>query len=49
MGVYATCLGQSCMRVLRKMFGLKPALSVVAAVDEPKLSEELVFINFFGF
>jgi len=35
------------MRVLLKMFGLKPSLLVMAAVGEPKLLEELVFILFF--
>lgn len=35
------------MRVLLKVFCLKPSLLVVAAVGEPKLLEELVFINFF--
>lgn len=28
-GVHATCLGQFCVRVLPKVFGLKPALSAV--------------------
>lgn len=37
------------MRVLLKVFGLKPSLLVVAAVGEPKLLEELVFIIIYFF
>lgn len=37
------------MRVLLEVFGLQLSLLVVAAVGEPKLSEELIFILLFSF
>lgn len=37
------------MRVLLEVFGLQLSLLVVAAVGEPKLSEELIFILLFFF
>lgn len=44
-GLYATCLGQFCVRVLPKVFGLEPALSVVAAAGVPKILGISLFLR----